>query len=75
MYMIYWMKKLNDFLTLNDREILEHAGTISAEIAKELAESEYEKFSIKQIHEDDDKEMRLLEEGFKKYNKKEKAGI
>ena len=66
MYMIDWMKKLNDFLTLNDREILEHAGTISAEIAKALAESEYEKFSIKQIHEDDAKEMRLLEEDLNK---------
>lgn len=66
MYMIDWMKKLNDFLTLNDREILEHAGTISAEIAKALAESEYEKFSIKKIHEDDAKEMRLLEEDLNK---------
>ena len=72
MYMVDWMNKLNDFLTLNDREILEHAGTISAEIAKELAESEYEKFSIKQIYESDAQEMRLLEEDFKKIAKKKK---
>jgi hypothetical protein len=39
-----WINKLNDFMTLNDKEILEHAGTISAKMAKELAESEYEKY-------------------------------
>jgi len=72
MYMVDWMNKLNDFLTLNDREILDHAGAISAETAKELAESEYEKFRIKQILEDDDKEMRLLEEDFKKLTKMKK---
>ncbi|MBW2166709.1 MAG: virulence RhuM family protein [Deltaproteobacteria bacterium] len=49
MYMKNWIEKLNGFLTLNDREILEHAGKISHEMAKELAESEYEKFNRKRI--------------------------
>jgi hypothetical protein len=31
-----WIKKLNGFLSLNDRKILEHAGKISHETAKEL---------------------------------------
>ena len=70
MYMADWIKKLNDFLTLNDREILEHAGRITAEMAKELAEAEYEKFRLKQIQTDDMKEMKQLEEGIKKLNKK-----
>jgi hypothetical protein len=44
MYMSDWIKKLDSFMTLNDRDILSHAGKISHEIAKQLAENEYEKF-------------------------------
>ncbi|ANT65269.1 MULTISPECIES: virulence RhuM family protein [Prosthecochloris] len=44
MYMSDWITKLDSFMTLNDRDILTHAGKISHEMAKELAESEYEKF-------------------------------
>jgi len=49
MYMKDWITKLNGFLTLNDREILEHAGQISHELAKEKAESEYEIFNTKRL--------------------------
>ncbi len=45
MHMKDWTVKLNGFLELNDRNILEHAGKISRGIAKELAESEYDKFN------------------------------
>lgn len=41
-----WIEKLNGFLTLNDRDILNHAGKISHQMAIELAEKEYEKFSV-----------------------------
>jgi len=41
MYMKDWLKKLDAFLSLNDRNILDHAGKISHEMAKELAEKEY----------------------------------
>jgi hypothetical protein len=44
MYMTDWITKLNGFLSLNDREILTHAGKISHELAKRHAEQEYEKF-------------------------------
>jgi hypothetical protein len=44
MYMNNWIEKLNGFLTLNDREILNNAGSISHEIGKENAEREYNKF-------------------------------
>ncbi len=44
MYMKDWIEKLNGFLTLNDREILNNAGSISHEMAKENAEQKYEKF-------------------------------
>ena len=39
-----WIKKLDGFLSLNDRDILTHAGKISHEMAKQLAEQEYGKF-------------------------------
>jgi len=43
MYMNNWNEKLNGYLSLNDREILNNAGTISHELAKENVEREYEK--------------------------------
>ena len=49
MYMKDWIKKLNSFLQLNERNILSHAGKISHEAAKTLAEKEYSKFQIKRI--------------------------
>lgn len=44
MYMKDWIEKLDDFLKLSGKDLLTHAGTISAEIAKEKADSEYAKF-------------------------------
>ena len=34
MYMKDWIQKLDDFLRLSGKELLQHAGTISAELAK-----------------------------------------
>lgn len=48
MYMNDWIEKLNGFLTLNDREILNNAGSISHEIGKENAEREYMKYKDSQ---------------------------
>ena len=39
-----WIVKLDDFISLSGREILNHAGRISHEMAKLKAESEYERF-------------------------------
>jgi hypothetical protein len=44
MYMADWVNKLDAFLTLNDRDILTHAGRISHEIAQSKAELEYCKY-------------------------------
>ncbi|MFT4927225.1 MAG: hypothetical protein ACI8WB_003331, partial [Phenylobacterium sp.] len=44
MHMVDWIKKLDGFLMLNDRDILDHAGKISHNMAKDLAELEYSKF-------------------------------
>ena len=53
MHMREWIAKLNAFLTVNERAILEHAGKISHEMARELAEAEYQKFHRKQIQQAD----------------------
>lgn len=44
MHMTDWIKKLDAFLNLNERDILTHAGRISHEMAEARAESEYDKF-------------------------------
>ena len=56
MPMIEWINKLDGFLTLNERDILNDAGRISHEMAKQLAESEYEKFNAKRLKEHDKSE-------------------
>ncbi len=44
-----WISKLDGFLSLNDRDILDHAGQISNQMAKELAEKEYYRFHNKRL--------------------------
>ena len=44
MHMADWIKKLDGFLKLNDRDILTHAGHISHEMAQARAEREFDKF-------------------------------
>ena len=39
-----WIKKLDNFLKLTGKELLTHAGSISAEMAKEKANLEYDRF-------------------------------
>jgi hypothetical protein len=43
-----WSMRLDAFLKFDDRELLKDAGNISAEMAKEHALSEFEKFRIVQ---------------------------
>ena len=61
---------LNGFLTLNDREILNNAGSISHELGKETAELEHHKFKEnrqKTIKESDfDKAIKRIENKNKK---------
>ena len=46
MYQKDWIEKLHKFLMLNDREILQDNGKITASLAKELAHKEFEKYNI-----------------------------
>ena len=50
-----WANKLNAFLQFNEKDILEDAGTVTAEIARIFAESEFEKYQViqDQIYESD----------------------
>ena len=48
MYQKDWIDKLNAFLMLNDKEILQDKGKVSALIAKKLAEDEFDKYREKE---------------------------
>ena len=43
-----WAKRLDRFLEFDEREILQHSGKVSADIARGFAESEFEKYRIVQ---------------------------
>jgi hypothetical protein len=43
-----WETRLNRFIAATDREILQDAGKVTAEIARAHAESEFEKYRIVQ---------------------------
>ena len=61
-----WATKLNAFLKFNERDILDHPGKVSQEMAKAFAESEFEKYRIVQD--------RLFESDFDKHIKKALEG-
>lgn len=44
-----WIAKLDDFLKLGDRDILTHAGKVSADVAKTKAQVEYDKWHGRQL--------------------------
>jgi hypothetical protein len=73
MYMNDWIKKLDSFMTLNDRDILTHAGQISHEMAKQLAEGEYEKFHAKRLF-DSDKSLSDFDQAVKQIESTKKKG-
>ena len=60
MYMKEWKERLDVILKLNERNVLEGPGKISHELAKQKAESEYEKYKEiekEQIHLESIKEL------------------
>jgi hypothetical protein len=63
MKMSDWIEKLDAFLAFNDYEVLQNAGSISAEVAKSLVEKEYQKFRVAQdqrYESDFDREVKKL---------------
>ncbi len=76
MTMADWEERLSGFLKLWDREILQDAGKVTAEIAKAHAESEFEKYRIVQdrLYESDfDKQFKALDK-LERDLKKREAG-
>jgi hypothetical protein len=67
-----WAKKLNAFLKFNERDILEHPGKVTHEIAKAFAESEFEKYRVVQdrLYESDFDKMAKQLEAKKRRGKK-----
>ena len=64
-----WARRLDLFLMADEREILQDAGKITAEIAKEKAETEFEKYRViqdKLYMSDFDRYLLELEENMKK---------
>ena len=62
-----WETRLNSFIKATDRDILCDAGKVSAEIARQHAETEFEKYRIIQD--------RLFESDFDRFVKLEAATI
>jgi hypothetical protein len=63
MTMEEWAKRLDKFLEADDRDILQNSGKITAQMAKDLAENEFEKYRIVQdrlFASDFDKEIKRL---------------
>ena len=69
MYMKDWIQKLDDFLKLSGKELLNHAGTISAEVAKLKADTEYDKFKTRSLERLSQVEIHFIE-NFEKERKK-----
>lgn len=69
MYMKDWIQKLDDFLKLSGKELLSHAGKISAELAKQKANTEYDKFKERTVYNLSPVEIHFLE-NFEKEHKK-----
>ncbi len=68
MTMADWEERLGGFLKLWDREILQDAGKVTAELAKAHAESEFEKYRIVQdrlFESDFDRVVKQIEAGSK----------
>lgn len=69
MYMKDWIKILDDFLRISRKDILTHAGRISAQLAKAKADNEYDKFKERTKNELTPVEIHFLEQ-FEREQKK-----
>ena len=61
-----WETRLNRFIEATDRDVLQDAGKVTAEIAKAHAESEFEKYRIVQdrlFESDFDRVIKQIESG------------
>lgn len=52
MTMREWEEKLDTFLAFNEKDLLDHAGKVSAQVAEQLALKQYSEISQKQRQEE-----------------------
>ena len=69
MYMRDWVQKLRLILTMNEKNILEHAGKISHKLAVSKVTKEYEAYKIKQREIEHLDDIKQLEQDIKRLNK------
>lgn len=69
MYMKDWIAILDDFLRISRKDILTHAGRVSAQLAKAKADAEYDKFKERTKNELTPVEIHFLEQ-FEREQKK-----
>lgn len=66
MKMADWVERLDAFLKFNEYEVLTNPGKVSAEVAKRLAEAQYDKFRVVQdqaFESDFEREVKRIEGG------------
>ncbi|MGH1335128.1 MAG: virulence RhuM family protein [Aureispira sp.] len=68
MYMRDWINRLNAILTLNEKNVLEHAGSIRMTVAKETATKEYLKYKEEQKQIEGQESLNTLEQDLKQLN-------
>lgn len=56
-----WITKLDDFLRLGDRDVLTHAGRVTADMAKLKGGEEYERWHLRALDEPSAVEMHFIE--------------
>jgi hypothetical protein len=64
MKMVDWVSRLDAFLSFNEYDVLDDAGKVSAEVAKKLAEGQYDIFRVTQdrtFESDFEKEIKRIE--------------
>ena len=72
MYMRDWVKKLDDILQINERDILRDAGQVTAKLAAEHAAQEFEKFKGQQQQSERAESLAELERDIKLLTDKRK---
>mgnify|MGYP003774233483 FL=1 len=70
MYMKDWVERLKQVLSMNRKNILEHAGSISHDLALQKANEEYNKYKIAQKQIEHLESIKELERDIKKLKKK-----
>ena len=66
MYMNDWIQRLDSILQLNGRELLNHAGKISHEMALQKSNNEYEKYQTEKKQLEKEQSLKEIEEDIKR---------